>query len=73
MNGDRIRELREALGWSQRDLAGRLGFKTHTPVKQWENNQSTAPAAVMAWLERSASALMEQPLPQGWVVRSDIL
>lgn len=37
MLGQRIRELRSALGWSQVELAGRLGVAKQT-VSNWEND-----------------------------------
>lgn len=37
MLGQRIHELRSALGWSQVELAGRLGVAKQT-VSNWEND-----------------------------------
>lgn len=37
--GDRVQAAREALGWSQRELAGRLGVKLKT-LRGWEEDIS---------------------------------
>lgn len=34
--GDRIKARRVALGWSQRDLAARMGYKNHSAVARAE-------------------------------------
>lgn len=34
--GDRIKARRIELGWSQRDLAGRMGYKNHSAVARAE-------------------------------------
>lgn len=37
--GDRIRRLREAKGWTQRELADRVGV-TEAAVSQWERGET---------------------------------
>lgn len=38
--GERVRERRESLGWTQIELRKRMGIKSQSAVSQWENNES---------------------------------
>ena len=72
MSGDRIRELLDALGWSQNQLAGWLGLAHHWKVKQWCNGQAVVPDNVAAWLEAAGGFLVDHPLPDGWVMKGNV-
>ena len=43
MIGDRIKERREALGWSQDELAQRLGYKSRSSINKMELNIQDVP------------------------------
>ena len=75
--GDRVAGAREALGWSQKELADRLGVKGKT-VKQWENDSAEPRAnklqmlagmlgVSMRWLLSGEGPGIEAPLPEGVV------
>ncbi|MBY6048063.1 helix-turn-helix domain-containing protein [Vannielia litorea] len=75
--GDRVAGAREALGWSQKQLAERLGVKTKT-VKHWEADASEPRAnklqmlagmlgVSMRWLLSGEGPGIDAPLPEGVV------
>ena len=41
--GDRIKARRVSLGWSQRDLAAKMGYKNHSVVARAESGQVDLP------------------------------
>lgn len=47
---DRIRMLRESMGWSMRELAKRFGV-THGAVSQWESGESQMSGPALKLLE----------------------
>ncbi|QDC09040.1 helix-turn-helix transcriptional regulator [Oceanicola sp. D3] len=75
--GDRVAGAREALGWSQKQLAERLGVKVKT-VKHWEGDASEPRAnklqmlagmlgVSMRWLLSGEGPGVDAPLPEGVV------
>jgi len=52
--GDRIRELRQALGLSQTEFAERLG-KTRRTIQHWESGNITPPDNVLRLIEQTFS------------------
>lgn len=75
--GDRVAGAREALGWSQKQLAERLGVKAKT-VRQWESDSSEPRAnklqmlagmlgVSMRWLLSGEGEGIAAPLPEGVV------
>ncbi|SIN81161.1 helix-turn-helix domain-containing protein [Vannielia litorea] len=75
--GDRVAGAREAMGWSQKQLAERLGVKAKT-VRQWENDSAEPRAnklqmlagmlgVSMRWLLSGEGPGIEAPLPEGVV------
>lgn len=75
--GDRVAGAREALGWSQKQLADRLGVKAKT-VRGWENDASEPRAnklqmlagmlgVSMRWLLSGDGQGIAAPLPEGVV------
>lgn len=47
--GTRLRDLRAALGWSQADLAAKVGRQVNA-VSEWETGKRTPPRSVLARL-----------------------
>lgn len=41
--GDRIKECRMALGWSQRELSDKMGYSNHSTITRVENGQVDLP------------------------------
>ena len=75
--GDRVAGAREALSWSQKDLAHRLGVKVKT-VRAWEEDLSEPRAnklqmlsgmlgVSMRWLLSGDGPGVAAPLPEGVV------
>lgn len=54
MTPDRLRQCIDALGWSQRGLAGELGRPEGT-VRQWARGATQIPDDVAAWLDAAAA------------------
>jgi transcriptional regulator with XRE-family HTH domain len=50
-NGQRLRELRTAAGWSQRELSKRVG-RSHSQVVAWEQGRNVPTPKVALQLER---------------------
>lgn len=63
MNPTRLRECIEAIGWSQRGLAERLGRQEGT-VRQWARGVVQIPHDVSDWLEKLARYHTANPAPQ---------
>lgn len=62
--GDRIRQRREELGYSQDELARRLGYKSRSSINKIENDASGLPQAKIAAI---ANALHTTPsYIMGW-------
>lgn len=62
MRGDRIRKLREELGWTQEELAERIGTEVLS-INRYENNKTTPDvnkiAAIAEALECSVDYLLD--------------
>jgi DNA-binding XRE family transcriptional regulator len=54
--GQRIRELRSALGWTQRDVAGQIGVSARTVIRYEQGRSSPIQAAPLLALRRLESA-----------------
>jgi transcriptional regulator with XRE-family HTH domain len=63
MTPDRLLECLDILGWSQRALAARLGYPSHTSVKQWAQGRGRVPDDVARWLETLARHHERHPAP----------
>ena len=48
-DGDRLREARECVAWSVRQVAAQL-VCNHTLVLRWETGDAPTPPAVLRWL-----------------------
>lgn len=59
------------IGWSQTELADRLGVNSRT-VRRWVSGQNETPPDVVAWLQTVAMAVEAIPQPAGWVSKSDV-
>ncbi|MCO6381294.1 MAG: helix-turn-helix domain-containing protein [Vannielia sp.] len=75
--GDRVAGARESMGWSQKELAERLGVKAKT-VRGWEGDASEPRAnklqmlagmlgVSMRWLLSGEGPGIDAPLPEGVV------
>lgn len=63
--GDRIKARRMSLGWSQRDLAARMGYKNHSAVARAESGAVDLPQSKV---EQFAEVLGVTPgYLMGWV------
>lgn len=73
--GDRIKARRLAMGWSQRDLAARMGYKNHSAVaraeagtvdlsqsrvEQFAKVLNTTPGYLMGWVTEEQSKKNDQ-------------
>jgi len=65
MTPSRLRECLDALGWSQRGLADKLGVH-ETRVRRMARGSFPVPAEVAAWLETLAAVHLAHPAPDGW-------
>ena len=63
MTPARLLECLDILGWSQRSLAERLGYPSHTSVKQWAQGRGRVPDDVARWLETLARFHTRHPAP----------
>lgn len=61
MTPDRLRYCLDAIGWSQRGLAGWIGIDDRQ-VRRWAAG-ATIPPPVAAWLERLAACHDRNPPP----------
>lgn len=68
MNGPEFRAALDALGWSQRGLAERLGVAA-TTTQRWASGRHPIPENVAAWLRLWAAHATSHPLPEGWTAR----
>lgn len=72
--GENIQQMRKALGWTQEDLAKRMGYKSKSTINKIElgindipQNKivkfaevlGTTPAHLMGWLEESTDPISE--------------
>ena len=59
--GEKLLQIREALGLSQREMAERLGIRrTHHHISKYERGKSVPPSEVMLAYSRVANVLIEQ-------------
>lgn len=72
-----IRFLRKKQGWSQDDLADRLGYKSYTTIQKWESGVSEPPLKIVHILADlfhiPINDLANLDLECGETSRSDIL
>lgn len=76
--GRRIKERREALGWTQTDLAERLGYTSKTTICKIENGERDIPrtkllaiAEVMMTTPDYLMGLSDDPMAKSIKVQSD--
>lgn len=65
MTPTRLRECLEALGWSQRGLADKLGVH-ETRARRWARGTLEVPPEVAEWLDKLARTHEAYPMPIGW-------
>lgn len=63
MTGPDFRSCREALGWSLRETARRLGYADNKSIRQIERGLQRPRAADLAWLRAASAYLREHPEP----------
>ena len=68
MNPTRLREILDALHWSQRDLADLLGCNERL-VRRWAAGQANVPTTVAAWIETRLAYHRHNPPPTEWRAR----
>lgn len=68
MTPTRLREVLDALHWSQRDLADLLSCNERL-VRRWAAGQADVPAAVAAWVETRLTDHQHNPPPTVWRTR----
>lgn len=69
---DKIINLRKKAGWSQEELAGRLGV-TRQSVSKWEGAQSVPDIEKIVQLSRLFSVTTDYLLRMSWKSRSRFL
>ena len=62
MTADRLRVLLDRIGWSQRELARRVGYDERQ-VRRWAAG-ATIPDDIAAWLEELDAVLARRPPPR---------
>jgi DNA-binding transcriptional regulator YdaS (Cro superfamily) len=65
MTPHRFHECLDAIGWSQRALADRLGVH-ETRTRRWASGRYPIPANVAVWLGTHAQRHEAMRLPAGW-------
>ena len=65
MTPSRLRQCLEALGWSQRGLADKLGVH-ETRARRWARGSLEVPPEVAEWLDKLALTHEAHPMPIGW-------
>lgn len=65
MNPDEFSDALQAIGWTQRGLAGYLGI-TDTIVRRWASGRVPIPGNVAAWLATLGDVHARTRLPEGW-------
>ena len=68
MTPTRLREVLDALHWSQRDLADLLGCNERL-VRRWAAGQAGLPSPVAAWIETRFADHQHNPPPTEWRTR----
>lgn len=63
MTASAFRAHLEALGWTQRGLAGLLGV-AHNTVHRWALDQAKIPPRIAVWLEAMAEHMKAHPPPR---------
>jgi len=49
--GERIKKARKKLGWTQKELASHLNYKSHVAIVQFERGLRYPPGKVFEWLK----------------------
>lgn len=62
MTGPQLKTLRISLGWSQREVADKLGEVTHSTLSRWESSEDDVPAWVPEKL--FAHTTIHLPMPE---------
>lgn len=65
MSPDRLRTILDALGWSPRGLADRLGINPLL-ARRWASGRVAIPLNVGVWLDFIVGGIETAPLPHGW-------
>ena len=69
MTRTEFRDLLQTIGWSERELAARLGAHRNT-VNDWANDRRKPPQIVLEWLASLAVAHEARPAPEWRVAGS---
>ena len=56
----------EAIGWSPKVLAEKLGMNSARAVQRWSFGQNPIPPGIAAWLMLVARTLEDLPPPADW-------
>jgi transcriptional regulator with XRE-family HTH domain len=51
MDGKEVRRIRLSLGWTQRELSERLGYRQVASISSWESDKERIPAHAAALLQ----------------------
>jgi hypothetical protein len=65
MTPTRLHECLQILGWSQRELADRIGMGERN-ARRWAKGEIEVPAAIAVWLESLAAVFAAHPVPENW-------
>ncbi|MBV8094349.1 MAG: helix-turn-helix domain-containing protein [Acetobacteraceae bacterium] len=63
MTPARLKACREAIGWTIRGTAARIGVH-ETRLRRWEAGKLPAPEAYVRWIERLAQVHQASPVPK---------
>ena len=71
MTPTRLREILDALHWSQRDLAGLLSCNERL-VRRWAAGQADVPSPLAAWIETRLADHRRNLPPTQWRTREPV-
>ena len=66
---DQFNATLDAIGWSRRTLAEKLGLNSDRVIRLWAGDGVPVPPPVACWLRRVAQTLEELPPPKEWTWR----